>query len=278
MPFKSKAQQRFAYGTKQPWAKEFSQETKKLKKGKKKGFAALPERVKKAQQPLTYEQKKKYAKNRYKAGTATAASAGGVVGGFYGASAMEDAIGTSGAQVPRPKMFDPKYKKASAEYATYNAAREKHYAAYNKERDAYDFKSSGWNERRKQWDASHPNNMDVKTQTRYNRLRDMADKGATQGERDAFGAKVKEFDVKYGNKPFTEPPPVRPKPPKPFAMKDPGVPARAVIKHPVLGAGLVGGAAVGGALGISTHLSNRRKFKQRFGKSHEMSAFGVNHY
>lgn len=47
MPFKSKKQQRYAFATKQPWAEEFAQETKKIKRGKKKGFKALPEQVEK---------------------------------------------------------------------------------------------------------------------------------------------------------------------------------------------------------------------------------------
>lgn len=48
MPFKSKKQQRYAFATKQPWAEEFAQETKKIKRGKKKGFKALPEKVEKS--------------------------------------------------------------------------------------------------------------------------------------------------------------------------------------------------------------------------------------
>ena len=51
MPFKSKKQQRFAYASKQKWAKEWSEETKKLRRGKKKGFAVLPDRVEKALGP-----------------------------------------------------------------------------------------------------------------------------------------------------------------------------------------------------------------------------------
>ena len=47
MPFKSKKQQRYAFATDQPWAKEFASETKKIKRGKKKGFKALPEQVEK---------------------------------------------------------------------------------------------------------------------------------------------------------------------------------------------------------------------------------------
>lgn len=46
MPFKSKAQQRFAYGTGQPWAPEWAAATKKTKKG----FAGLPQHVRKAEQ------------------------------------------------------------------------------------------------------------------------------------------------------------------------------------------------------------------------------------
>lgn len=48
MPFKSKKQQRYAFATDQPWAKEFASETKKIKRGKKKGFKALPEQVEKS--------------------------------------------------------------------------------------------------------------------------------------------------------------------------------------------------------------------------------------
>lgn len=48
MPFKSKKQQRYAFATKQPWAEEFAEETKKVKRGKKKGFKALPEHVEKS--------------------------------------------------------------------------------------------------------------------------------------------------------------------------------------------------------------------------------------
>lgn len=51
MPFKSKKQQRYAFATKQPWAEEFAQETKKIKRGKKKGFKALPEQVEKRLTP-----------------------------------------------------------------------------------------------------------------------------------------------------------------------------------------------------------------------------------
>lgn len=45
MPYRSKAQQRWAHATKQPWAREWDQATKKLKRGKKRGFAALPDRA-----------------------------------------------------------------------------------------------------------------------------------------------------------------------------------------------------------------------------------------
>jgi hypothetical protein len=40
MPFRSKAQQRFAFATKQPWAKKWAKKTKAAG-----GFKSLPERV-----------------------------------------------------------------------------------------------------------------------------------------------------------------------------------------------------------------------------------------
>lgn len=45
MPYRSKAQQRWAHATDQPFAGEWDAKTKKLRKGKKRGFATLPEKV-----------------------------------------------------------------------------------------------------------------------------------------------------------------------------------------------------------------------------------------
>lgn len=48
MPYRSKAQARWAHATGQPWAGEWDEATKRVKKGKKKGFKALPDRVEKS--------------------------------------------------------------------------------------------------------------------------------------------------------------------------------------------------------------------------------------
>lgn len=48
MPYRSRAQQRWAHATGQPFAAEWDEKTKRVRRGRKKGFAALPEKVGKA--------------------------------------------------------------------------------------------------------------------------------------------------------------------------------------------------------------------------------------
>lgn len=87
MPFKSKKQQRFAFVTKQPWAKEFADETKKLKKGKKRGFATLPEKVEKMETSafgVVHKSQPRNAKERMQRSARNGLTAGGVVGAAAG--------------------------------------------------------------------------------------------------------------------------------------------------------------------------------------------------
>lgn len=55
MPFASKAQQRFAFGTKQPWAKEFADKT---------DFKDLPERVGKRSTKRSQKRQQRRASSR----------------------------------------------------------------------------------------------------------------------------------------------------------------------------------------------------------------------
>ena len=205
---------------------------------------AMSDKVNKSQ-PQTAQMK---AKQDYRKQTLSSLGGGAAVGGVGTFYAMNDDEMTRGKlNLKVPEKLDFKYKKAN-----------KPFAAYDK-----------WAAKKEKYDKHNANTMPGPVKEKWEKIRTMEERGATPGERAAFGERAQKIENEHGYKRFSEPRPNIPE----GAVR----PVRTMIKHPKTVGTALGAAAVGGAVGLAAHLDNRHDYKQRFKKSHYVSAFGVEH-